>query len=79
MKPFLETLGRTVEFESCFQVLDVACLTTKHLRQLNNFPVEIRASNNSLTGFELIVRKHPSAQPMLCLATALALALAFFI
>lgn len=77
MEAFLHSLGRVVVYDSCYQVLDVVALDYQQLRTLNNWPHEIRRSDISLTGYELVVyRSQPAAAaPFIGTAVALALAL----
>ena len=78
MEKFLHSLGRVVVYDSCYQVLDIVSLDYKQLRQLNNWPHEIRRSDASLTGYELIVYR-AQASPLSLVCAVVALAVALFI
>ena len=79
MEAFLHSLGRVIEFESCYQVVDIVALNATQLRKLNNWPHEIRKSSNSLTGYELVVWKVDNWQPWAWIGAATALAIAIVV
>lgn len=70
-------LGRVIEYDKCYQILDIPRLSPQILRMLNNYECEIRENRDSLTGFELVVAKnatHPSVYWWIGSALALAVA-----
>lgn len=57
MKQLLQSIGRVIEYEKCYQVVDASLISSRMLRKLNNHNVEIKQCRESLTGFQLVVQK----------------------
>lgn len=60
MKRWLQSVGRVIEYDKCYQVVDATHLSCDILNKLHNHKIEIKSCASSLSGYELIVHKQLS-------------------